>query len=211
MAKINGPSLELVASEGADLRIVSVLSAHLNIAPGKYMFLRASADTGDLPQFIQLVGEAAAWLPLSIFAAAYLKRIAEKAADTTWDAIKRKLNRSNKDEAAFVESVSSLIDARSKLGERSALIIGLNYPESYWGTVVVIKEREEEEIARKIAMFVLNADKISELIHKEVDAGAKPLGYVYIEFPSAGHIKLHWVDNTGFVLEERHFRDPKAY
>lgn len=199
----SAPSFELVSTEGVSAQIVNQLSKHLSISRGRYLYLRASADVGNLPQIIQLVGDAVAWLPLAAFAAAYLKRLAEKSADATWDLIRKKFDRSDKSAVAFVESVTILAEARAAMAGKGAIIVGLNCPQPHWGTVVIIKDEDPIVIAEMMAKFAVNAERISSFVHNEMDSGAKPLGHVNVEFLEDGQVRLNWIDQAGFKIEER--------
>ena len=59
------------------------LSKHLEVRRPIFVFRRAAAPT--LPSFIQLLGDVAAWLPLSLAAKAFLAPVGNRAAEAPWE------------------------------------------------------------------------------------------------------------------------------
>jgi hypothetical protein len=59
------------------------LREHLDVGQPRYI-LRKSIDPSAGEQFIQLIGDAAKWLPLSAAAAVFFSTIAKRAADALW-------------------------------------------------------------------------------------------------------------------------------
>ena len=53
------------------------------------------AQSVDPPSFLQLLGDASAWLPLKAAAAVYLSTLAKRAADATWNQLVESLFKSN--------------------------------------------------------------------------------------------------------------------
>ena len=78
--------LNLVLSEKFDTddaeAILAELSEHLKVGEHRFL-LRKSADP-TLVSVVQLLGDVAAWLPLSAAATVYFSALAKRAADATW-------------------------------------------------------------------------------------------------------------------------------
>ncbi|HEX7726601.1 MAG TPA: hypothetical protein VF410_08600 [Rhizomicrobium sp.] len=196
------PSLEVLATRGTSLpEYKARLSRYFAVASGGHVEFRSAADPGNLPQFIKLVGDIAIWTPFVVFASAFLKRIAEKAADVTWDVFKNKLSKADRNAQAFVEVVSVLIDASADM-QRGVAIVGLNYPHSYWGTVLVIRDQHPEEIAKSVCLFIENVKEIDKVVHDAIEAGSRTHGYVHVEFDTDAHCHVHWIDQD-FNIQKR--------
>lgn len=189
-------TVEIVSIGIDQARIFSRLTPHFPLKRGSFVSIRASADPLGLPPFVQLVGAVALLSPLSVAAGAFLKRLAENAADALWKAIERSFSRRDSREAALAELVASLVEARSNMGDAGRVIFGLSFPQSQWGTVVVVRENDARKIASAVAGFIARVDDIFRLIEAEIAAGTKPWGYVEVEIGDGRATAIRWIDQN---------------
>ena len=179
-------------------QLAKALSEYLEIE-GPQLLFRKSAD--QLPQFIQLLGDVAAWAPLSVPVAAFFTRLAIKAADTTWDMIHDALK---KEEVKPLAGVSNgLAKAVKAIPESATISIGLNVPDDNFGTIVQITDTSPENIALCIARFVSKIEPIAEAIGEEIERRGIPLGEVHLEFLDNGKAIIRWTSYPDLVEHER--------
>ena len=187
---------EMPPSEAADM--VTALRVHICVDDARWR-LQKSADPGsDL--VIQLIGNLAAWLPLSAAATVFLTTIAKRAGDATWDAIANVFK--TKEVRPLAEVATTLGNALEKAGPGTQLIVGLSIPEPNWGTVLLISETDPLKIATKLAEFVSLSNKISMAMEAEVAAGRAPLGRAQISIEDDGAV-IRWVSQRDFARHEK--------
>ena len=195
--------VKLVFSDGFDTGLAETakarLGAHLNIK-GPRFYLRKSADPG-LSQFIQLIGDVTSWLPLKAAAAVYFGALAKKAADATWDGLASLFK--SEDVKPLADVATTLADAAQETEGDVEIVVGLNIPDDFWGTAIVIKAKNPEEIARALASFVVHAERLSTEMKAEVAAGRAPLGMATITLEEDGSLTVRWQTQEGFANCEK--------
>jgi hypothetical protein len=197
------PQLELLLSEGfrqgSSDSITARLGKVLDIS-GPHYYVRRTADPSQLPQLIQLLGDAAAWLPLQAAASVYLGTLAKHAADATWRGISTLFK--SPEVKPLADTAETIADAASDIGGEVEIFVGLNIPDKNWGTAMRIKAGNAEDIARALALFVVNADKISKMMQEEIAAGRIPFARAEIEVHEGDTLILKWRDQN-FETHER--------
>ncbi|MEQ9518546.1 MAG: hypothetical protein RLN89_03805 [Parvibaculum sp.] len=197
------PQLELLLSEGfrqsSSDSIAARLGKVLDIS-GPHYYVRRAADPSQLPQLIQLLGDAAAWLPLQAAASVYLSTLAKHAADATWKGISTLFK--SPEVKPLADTAEIIAGTASDIGGEVEIFVGLNIPDKHWGTAMQIKAGNPEDIARALALFVVNADKISKMMQEEIAAGRTPFARAGIEVCDNGGLIVRWRDQN-FVTYER--------
>ena len=182
--------------------IRTALNRHLRVSkPRRYY--RASIDP---PSVIQLLGDAALWLPLVTAATAFAKsffstlgkRMANAACDS-WAARKE-----SKDIEPLVDVVNALVSAADRVGGRVIIGIGLNIPDDFFGTVISTESRDPLEVARTLASFVVRAEKIPDAVQAEIERGYKPLGPFVMELEQDGSVTIRWTAASDSKTYEKH-------
>ena len=158
------------------------------------------------PSFIHILLEAKEWITPLRAAAIYLlyqsreaiktffNRISERAADELIDDIigDDKPSEPSRDDA-IQECASALAEAIEKTDSTPVVRIGLPIPNDYFGTWFEITEADREEISLKLALFVLRAEQIQQVL-KQVEEENSILGPVEMTFLDDGHIRMKWKD-----------------
>lgn len=165
------------------------LQPYLRVGRPMYLF-RKAADPSIGDQFIQLIGSAKLWLPLTAAVTAFFATIGKRAGDAVWEAAKTALKKPDVKPLADVSD--ALAESMSHTGPQVSLIVGLNIPDPTWGTVYYIEGRDPEEIAYALAQFVSKAEAISSAMQAEVAAGRPPLGRARITFDDGGLV-IRWI------------------
>ena len=189
---MSGLALTLTVNFDAET-IRGELSKHLKVDKPTFVHSRGA----DPPSVLQLLGDALSWSPLIAAATAvvtvYLSTLAKRAANDTWDGLKSLL-KSN--EAKPLADVAKTLEvaANSVTGDREIRIgVGLSIPDDYFGTTMYIKPSDFEEIAYRLALFVVQAEKISKSMQAEIEAGHAPFGRAIIELHHGGGLLIRWV------------------
>lgn len=187
MSKLN---LVLTSELGSDFleEVRAGLDGLLEIGEAQF-YLRLSAN-GGLSQFIQIIGDAAAWLPLKAAATVYLSVLAKHGADATKDWLGARLKR--KDVEPLASVVLHLETTANKVDCNVEFVFSLPVPDDFWGTGIRVRAGEPEESARHLATFVVHAEAISELMQEEVEAGRAPLGPALVEMQDDGSVLVKW-------------------
>ena len=168
------------------------LSKHLKVGQTSFLF-RQSVDP---PSLVQLLGDAAAWLPLSAPAAVYLATLAKKAAEATWDKI---ANRN--DVKPLADVATTLATAAARVDGEVEITTGLNIPDDRFGTSISIKSSDPEAVARVLACFIVHVEQLSKAMQDEIAAGRMPLGPAVIDLQSDGSLLVRWRTRDGRAHE----------
>ena len=185
------------------------LSKHLKVDEPKLVYLKAA----DPPSVLQLLGNALSWSPLTAAAMAvvtvYFSTLAKRAANDTWDALKSLL-KSNEakplaDVAKTLEVAANSVTGEIRIG------IGLSIPDDSVGTTMYIKPSASEEIAYRLAFFVVQAEQISKSMQAEIAAGHTPLGGPTIEFRDDGSLLIRWVSQADSSRHELRIPAPDRH
>ena len=189
------PELSLVVTEkftednSQSLRIA--LSRHLKVSdPQKHH--RASIDPSS---FIQLLGEAEAWLTLATAAkavfAAFVLEITRKAAGATWEHWKERL-KSNKETKPLIEVVQATVETAKSVDGEVNIGFGLNIPDNNFGTTFWVDSRDSVEMTKVLAAFIVRRNEISEMIQAEIEHGREPFGPCIGELQDDGSVFIKW-------------------
>ena len=159
-----------------------------------------------IPEFIQLILDAKEWLtPLnaaaaffvhhaSKFLSSYGKKIAEKAAEATWEdreKIKSVLQEGAVKPLRLV--ASAFAKAKAKISGPTQVRVGLPIPDDYFATMLEIEETDEVGYAIAIAYFVLKAEQIEQEIKRHAaDKGIE--GAVKLTLEPGGAFVASWYD-----------------
>ena len=181
------------------------LSKHLEV--DKPTFVYSKAD--DPPSVLQLLGNALSWSPLTAAAmtvvTVYFSTLAKRAANDTWDTLKSLLKSNEVKPLADVARTLTAA-ANSVTGDREIRIgVGLSIPDDYFGTTMYIKPSDFEEIAYRLSLFVVQAEKISKSMQAEIEAGHVPFGGAIIELHHDGSLLIRWAQDD---LSHRELRIP---
>ena len=164
------------------------LSEHLQVSEPRSIILQSA----DPPSFLQLLGDASAWLPLKAAAAVYLSTLAKRAGDATWNRLET-LFHSNEVKPLGSVAKTLATAADSLGGSEVTVIVGLNIPDDIYGTVISIKPGDPEEVARVLASFIVHAEQISKAMRAEIESNRTPLGRAIIELQDDGSLLVSWV------------------
>jgi hypothetical protein len=205
MAQLELTVTEQIDAEQAE-RLARKLRDHLELAPGPYALFRKGADPSVIPQFIQLIGDAAWWLPLAgpaaVFLTSYLNALGPIAAQATRDGLAALLK---KDEVTPVADVAAaLADAREESSGCIDIVVGLDIPDRHFGTAMVISPNSSrEEITYALALFVTHVNELSATMKAEVEAGRAPLGRALVTPEKDGSLSVRWHTLNGVRHEKR--------
>lgn len=176
--------------EAAGIR--AELSKHVKVGQPRFFALFSSADP---PSFVQLLGDATAWLPLKAAAAIYLGTLVKRAADATWDKIV------NKDVKPITDVATTLATAAERVDGKVRISFGLNIPSDYFGTVMFFESPYSEEVARALAYFIIHAEPLSTAMQAEVAAGREPAVSAVIELQDDKSLVVRWWTRDGRAHE----------
>ena len=175
------------------------LNTHLKVGKPKLFFMRST----DPPSFIQILGDAVIWAPLTVAAGTYFSVLAKHAADATWNRMTSL--RKNKETEPLVEVVDTLLNAANSIEGKVEIIFGLNVPDDSFGTVIsTTNEHPPEHVLHLLASFVMSDDELSEIVQAEIAAGRAPLGRINVEVCANGDLVAKWrLKTDGSQLEIR--------
>ena len=196
---------ECIDTEDADA-VRAALNEHLSLGQPQF-FMRLSAEPTPI-SFIQLVGDAAGWLPLAapaaVFLTVYSSTLAKHAGDATRDGIASLFKR--KEVKPLADVATTLATAANKADGEVEIVVGLNIPDDYFGTAVRIKDGNPEAVAYKLAVFVIHAEKLSLMMQAETAAGRTPIGRATVEVQDDGSLLVKWRSQPDFPDFKEHER-----
>ncbi len=198
MTELNLELSERFDKEDAETMRVA-LSEHLVVGKPSFIF-RRSAGT-DLASFIQLLGDLAAWLPLSAAATVYLSTLAKHAGDATWNGLRQLLH--SKEVKPLADVADTLATIANKIDGEVEIVVGLNIPDEHFGTAISIRVRDPVEISRILATFVVRIPELSKIVQAEVEAGRQPLGRVTVEIQDDSSLLVKWCSQADFKVHEK--------
>lgn len=163
-----------------------------------------------VPELVQILLEAATWknglgTAAAIFLKAYLEKLGNKAAESTWNlsvALAKILK--DKSVASLKKVTDAIFRVRKSLSSRSRFIIGLPYPEDYHGTLLTIETNDREEVALVLALFAVEAEEIQNRLSQEVDE-TQVLGAITLGIDDDGAFVATWMDHA---LQEHEIKIP---
>ena len=197
--------MSLVLSEKFTAEDAASIRAELGrrLQVGKPVSLRQRSI--DPPSVIQLLGEAAAWLPLVVAATAFAKSffgtLGKKAADAAWERAAEW--KENKDLEPLVDVVTALIAAADRVGGTVRIVIGLNIPDDYAGTEISTYSRDPMEVARILSAFVVRAEKIAATVKAEIESGDAPAAEFFLELEHDGSVTIRWFAGSDLKKYEK--------
>ena len=184
--------LSIVISEKFQTQDAAFLRArigeHLTVGEPRFLF-RKSADPS-LTSILQILGDAAAWLPLRISATVFLSTIAKRAADATWDSLAALLK--SKEVKPLSDVTNSLATVSNMVDGNVEVLIGLNIPDDHSGTAMLIETNSTVEVAYMLAQFVVHADQLAKAMQLEIEKGDVPLGPAKIQLQDDGSLLVKW-------------------
>ena len=178
---------------------LSVLQKHLEIDGPKRLH-RASAAPTPI-EFIELIGSAAAWLPLAAAASVYFSTLARHAGDATWKGLRSLFKSKEVKPLADVSNALASIANQSEV--KVEIVVGVNVPDQDQGMCVTIQEKRGEDVAWKISALVVRAEVLSKMMSAEVKAGRKPLGEAKVEVEKDGSLVVTWTSPKDGKSHER--------
>ena len=175
-------------------RIRAGLGKHLSVGEPSF-YLRLSAD--EMAVIIRILGEAAAWVPLLTAATAFLARLAKHAAEATWRGVGNLF--AGREADPLIEVVKTLEkEANREDGRQTMIVLGLNSPDNYWGTVMSFQSGDsEEDIAMRVANFCVLSERIEIALRSAIKTGNYPEGSVFLEPQDDGSMLASWHSREG--------------
>ena len=198
MSKLDLTLLERFDAEDADA-LCAALSEHLALGQPRYFIYRSADPT--LTSVIQLVGAAAAWLPLAAPAAVYLSTLARHAGDATWDGVASLFK--SEEAKPLADVAKALTATANKADGEVEIVVGLNVPDDHFCTAVRIRDDNPAAVAYKLAAFVVHADELEGMVLGETAAGNAPFGQVTIEVQDDGSLHVKWRSQPDFKEHAR--------
>lgn len=108
----------------------------------------------------------------------------------------------------MVDVVGALVATGERVDGEVRIVVGLDVPDDYSGTVMVLEGEGVEEKARLLAHFVLQAEALAEGMAAEAEAGCAHVGRAFVLLQDDGSLVVRWVDRA--TLSERERRFPRA-
>ena len=141
--------LELKMTEKFDGQTIRTdLGKHLEVDEPKFM----SLHTTDPPSILQILGDVASWFPLIAPATVYLSTLAKRAGNATWDRLASLFE--NNEVRPLADVVKTLRKAADNVDGKVVIFVGLNIPDSRFGTAIPIKPDDPEEKTTLEAGFI---------------------------------------------------------
>ncbi len=203
MAKLNFTVSNDFDSASAESARAS-FAEHLAVCEPNRMF-RRSADP-NLISIVRLIGDVSAWLPLSAAATIFLSTLAKHAGGATWEWLRSLFKR--KDVKPLADVTTALAVLANKADGQFEIAIGLDIPDDHFGTTLSIRSRDQQEIARRLAIFVKHSNRLAEIMEAEMRAGRTPIGGASVEVLDDGSLLVRWLwREDGYPQErQRHIR-----
>jgi hypothetical protein len=192
------PHLNLTVTEQINMqqaqRLATELRRHLQV-DGPYPYFRRGVDPSAIPQYIQLIGPYVLWLallpPAKWFLKSYLETLGSIAAHATRDGLAALFKK--QEVKPLAEVATALADAREASSGHVEIVIGLDIPDSHFGTALHTTQDSAEEIALSLAVFVTRADELSTIMKAEIEAGRRPVGRAVISLENDGGLTVRWL------------------
>ena len=180
--------LDLMLTRELDAEAIqSELGEYLRVKEPRILFFRSAEP----PIILRLLGDALAWLPLTVPASVYLSTLAKQAGDATWDWLASRFN--NDPVRPLIHVVKTLEKTANSADGNVTIFVGLNIPDERDGPMLSIEPGDPKEMARALASFVVHAEQISKAMRTEVESGRRPFGGAKIELQDNGSLLISWV------------------
>jgi hypothetical protein len=193
--------VELTLSEGSSSTVAATLISDLRpYAEIKQSVYHTRSAAGP-PALFQLMATASEWAALA-FATGFVAKLGQISAEKLVAEVKKHFSSGSKASplAIALKKVKDTVDTDS------SVIIGLQFPDDFWGTTLSINGESLEEIVVEVSVFLASVEIIYEAIKVEIDVGKAPLGRIQIFIEEQGcSIRVRWMDQS-FKNHEVQFR-----
>lgn len=181
-------SREFGREKAASDRLRKTLAVHAPVGEPQ-LSLRKSVDSY-LPALIELIAIVAVWRVLLPAAAAYLERLAEHAADATWEAVRSRLQQTEAEPVA--EIATALVDTASTVATDVEVRLTLRLLGEHFGPGLVIVGRDPEKFVRCLSTFVVHTERIQQELQVAIDGDRRPFGEPQVALADDGGVVLIW-------------------
>ena len=164
------------------------------------------------PSWVAFLAELPWWLQaLGAYAAFFGAEVTKEAAKDTWRNRQRiaaaaaKLPRLVA--APFVQALERL---RNIVPPRTAIELGLPYPDDYFGTRLRIEGTTAAEFAADLALFLYHLPALADLLKTEDLSPQTVSGQIRLKLKEDGDLEVSWLDRTSLQSVTRTLRLPDA-
>ena len=156
------------------------------------------------PSILELMASAAVWTPLVIAATAFLKKIAENAADEAWTNRRQIASWLTAQAVRPFQKLCELFgEMRDASGDNSHVCVGIPLPDQYFGATLKLDDIGAEEMAVKLAIFIAHTEEIEVAVYSLLEGEDAPLGPVSILVAGDGTLSLAWMGGDTLVHKTR--------
>ena len=128
--------LDLMLTRELDAETIhSELGEYLRVKEPRILLFKSAEP----PIILRLLGDALAWLPLTVPATFYLSTLATRAGDATWEWLVSRFN--NDPVRPLIHVVKTLEKAANSADGNVTIFVGLNIPEEPDGTNAIYRAR----------------------------------------------------------------------
>lgn len=159
--------------------------------------------SAEAPSLIQIIGDVSQWLtPFKVAATVFLSQLAKEAAtDIYKNKQKIGLALANAASTPLRLVSAALKKAREKSPRRPGLVVGLPLPDECFGIILLLPDASEEEIALRMARFIVRVERIENIIGGEISGGHPPFHNVQVIPLETGGFLVSWIDQNSTVHE----------
>ena len=184
--------MELTLSESSTPAIATVLVSDLRPYAEISQSVYHTRSAIGPPALFQLMATVSEWAALA-FATGFVAKLGQMSAEKLVAEVKTHFSSDGKATPLAV----ALKKVKDTAGTNSNVMIGIQYPDDFWGTTLSIKGQSLEEIEIEVSVFLASVEVIYEGLKVEIDAGKAPLGRIKIFVEEQGcSIRVHWMDQS---------------
>ena len=183
-------------------RLSSEISAIMPLETGPTPLFRSAVP--DQPSFIQIIAYMVVWAPLTIVASNFLAQLAKRAANDAWDHKKEIAAKLNAVTVAPLKKFAEALNkARHASEQNPYIVVGIPFPDDYFGTTFRFQAEDENDMAWFIANFLVKVEAIEKAIQEEMAGEHRPLAPVQLHFQKDGSFIMKWIDRDELDEYER--------
>jgi len=156
------------------------------------------------PSWIHFIAQADWWIQgLAAYSALYIAEIVKEAAKDTWKARAKIITTTVGVGNKIRRLAESFMSLRSRLSNRTDLVIGLSTPDEHFGTQITLAAVDTDELSAEIALFIHYIPAVLALIDAEGLIDRKPATGVFLTLLSTGALQIVWFDGVTLQKHER--------
>lgn len=170
------------------------------LAPEEGRFFFRSVDG---PSWVHLIADWEWWKQLlSVYAAVYVAELVKEAGKESWKSRAKILSAAVKSGVAIKDLAVRVAHLKTRLSDRTEVVIGLPQPDDYSGTHLTLTAKNPALVELELALFVHYLPAVAQFLADQKDKGAWAGTGYFLEIQPNADLLIWWFDGELIKRQE---------